>query len=191
MSRVRYVPDEPAAGSGADTGAAAQELMAQIRARRGGLLLNLDRLLLHSPPFARGWNAHLGAVRRELLLPPKLRELAICAVAVLNQVDYEWEQHSPEWLRAGATAEQLAVLRATPMELEASNVFDSVEKAVLQLTLEMTRHVRVSEPTFERVRNALSRDERVVVELVGVVASYNMVSRFLVALEIDPEKSRG
>ena len=35
--------------------------------------------------------------------------------------------------------------------------FDSVEKAVLQLTLEMTRHVRVSvSRNFERVRNALS-----------------------------------
>lgn len=178
MSRVKYMP-----------GDLAGELAEQIRTRRGGTLLNLDRLLLHSPPFARGWNAHLGAVRRELLLPPKLRELAVCAVAVLNQVDYEWEQHSPEWLRAGATPEQLEALRTAPMELEASNVFDAVEKAVLQLTLEMTRHVRVSEPTFERVRKAFSRDERVVVELVGVIASYNMVSRFLAALEIDPEKS--
>jgi alkylhydroperoxidase family enzyme len=68
-------------------------------------------------------------------------------------------------------------------------VFDAVEKSVLQLTFEMTRNVRVSEPTFERVRRALNNDERQVVELVGVIATYNMVSRFLVALEIDLEKS--
>ena len=53
------------------------ELVAAIRARRGGALLNLDRMLLHSPPFARGWNDFLGAVRNELSLTPKLRELAI------------------------------------------------------------------------------------------------------------------
>ena len=33
------------------------DLVAAIRARRSnGLLLNLDRMLLHSPPMARGWN---------------------------------------------------------------------------------------------------------------------------------------
>ena len=31
------------------------ELVAAIRQRRGGHLLELDRLLLHSPAFATGW----------------------------------------------------------------------------------------------------------------------------------------
>jgi hypothetical protein len=30
------------------------ELVSAIRARRAGTLLNLDRMLLHSPPFAAG-----------------------------------------------------------------------------------------------------------------------------------------
>jgi alkylhydroperoxidase family enzyme len=64
--------------------------------------------------------------------------------------------------------------------------FDVTERAVLQLTLEMTRDVRVTDITFDRVRVALG-DERQVVELVGVIATYNMVSRFLVALDIDLE----
>jgi len=182
MSRVRYVPDGPAE--------AESELVAGIRARRGGTLLNLDRLLLHSSPFAQGWNTHLAAVRGGLLLSPKLRELAICAVAVLNGADYELDQHAPAWLRAGATEEQLAALRASAAAFSHLAVFDVVEKAVLQLALEMTRNVRVSEATFERIRHAFNNHERLLVELVGVIATYNMVSRFLVALEIDPEKSR-
>jgi AhpD family alkylhydroperoxidase len=197
MSRVRYVLDGPAVGDAGDGTSVADtrtgvesDLIARIRARRGGTLLNLDRLLLNSPPFAQGWNIHLGAVRGGLLLSAKLRELAICAVAVLNGADYEWDQHAPEWLRAGATREQLAALSASGGMLEGDvTVFDAVEKSVLQLTFEMTRNVRVSEPTFERVRRALNNDERQVVELVGVIATYNMVSRFLVALEIDLEKS--
>jgi hypothetical protein len=32
------------------------DLVAAIRARRGGSLLNLDRMILHSPPFARGFD---------------------------------------------------------------------------------------------------------------------------------------
>lgn len=65
------------------------ELVEAIRARRHGALINLDRMLLHSPPFAQGWNALLGAVRRNLSIAPRVRELATCAVARLNRVDYD------------------------------------------------------------------------------------------------------
>jgi len=181
MSRVAYVPGERTADEPA--------LVASIRARRGGTLLNLDRILLRSPPFAQGWNAHLGAVRRELSLSARLRELAVCAVAILNDADYELQQHAPEFVRAGGTADQLQELgqlgRVTRVAAEFA-AFDSTERAVLQLTLEMTRDVRVRDATFDRVRAALG-DERQMVELVGVVATYNMVSRFLVALDIDLE----
>jgi alkylhydroperoxidase family enzyme len=178
VSRVPYVPGERTQNE--------SELVARIRARRGGILLNLDRMLLNSPPFAQGWNTHLGAVRRELLLDPRLRELAVCAIAVLNGADYELKQHAPEFLRAGGTGAQLEALARLGTQAEDIAAFDVTERAVLQLTLEMTRNVRVSDTTFERVQSAFS-DTRQVVELVGVIATYNMVSRFLVALEVDLE----
>jgi hypothetical protein len=65
-----------------------KEIVSSIRARRGGALLNLDRMLLHSPPFAKGWNEFLRG--NGLTLAPKLRELAICGVAVLNNAEYEF-----------------------------------------------------------------------------------------------------
>ena len=58
------------------------ELVQAILARRGGTLLNLDRALLWSEPLARGWNAYIGAVRTQLGASRKLRELAICTVAL-------------------------------------------------------------------------------------------------------------
>jgi alkylhydroperoxidase family enzyme len=179
MSRVPYVTDRP--------GQEVPELVARIRARRGGKLLNLDRMLLNSPPFAHGWNTHLGAVRGELALSLRLRELAICAVAVLNGAHYEFAHHAPELLRSGGTARQVEALKSLKFGPEAADVFDPTELAVLRLTSEMTRNVKVSDATFAEVRAHLS-DDREVVELVGVVATYNMVSRFLVALEVDPEE---
>jgi len=178
MSRVPYFFEQP--------GRAEHELVSRIRLRRGGRLLNLDRMLLNSPPFAHGWNTHLGVVRNELALSPKLRELAICAVGVLNGAEYELEQHAPEWLRAGGTAAQVEALRTLNSSDVPSGLFDATEAAVLRLTFEMTRLVKVNQATFEGVRSLL-RDERQVVELVGTVATYNMVSRFLVALEVDSE----
>src|SRR5438552_10592805 len=54
------------------------DLVNAIKARRsGGKLLNLDRILLHSPNFTKGWNTMFGAIRNQLSLPGKLRELAI------------------------------------------------------------------------------------------------------------------
>ena len=49
----------------------------------------------------------------------------------------------------------------------------------------MTRTVKVTDATFDAVRARLS--DQHCVELVGVIATYNMVSRFLVALGIEPE----
>ena len=84
-----------------------RDLVAAIRARRGGTLLNLDRMLLYSPPLVAGWNGFLRAVRSELDAPPKLRELAICVVALVNHADYEYRHHAPEFLRSGGTPAQL------------------------------------------------------------------------------------
>lgn len=176
MPRIPYLdPDvsEPA------------EIVAAVRARRGGSLLHLDRILLHSPPLARGWNAFLGAVRGELGLEPKLRELAVCAIALLNGVEYELHHHVGPFLDAGGTGAQLAALRRGLGTDDGTGPFDAAERAVLRLTLEMTRDVSVQDSTLAVVRAFLG--ERHTVELVGVVAAYNMVSRFLAALGIEPE----
>jgi alkylhydroperoxidase family enzyme len=176
MPRLPYVPADVSEPT---------DLVAAIRARRGGTLLNLDRMLLHSPRFARGWNAFLGEVRGGLALDPKLRELAICAVAVLNGADYEFVHHAPEFLKAGGTHAQLEALRLPDAAARDAALFDARERATLALTLQMTREVRVADAGFEAVRALLPEQE--LVELVGVVAAYNMVSRFLVALDVAPE----
>ncbi len=162
------------------------DVVAAIRARRGGGLLNLDRMLLNSPSFAVGWNGFLGAVRNTLKLDPLLRELAICAVAVLNRADYELGQHAPEFLAAGGSQAQLDALADYPAALRDTALFTPAEHATLELTREMTLKVQVSEACFAALRAVLP-DSRQQVELVGVIATYNMVSRFLEALQVQAE----
>ena len=163
------------------------DLVAAIRQRRGGDLLDLDRLLLHSPVFATGWGEFMGRVRTGLALSPLLRELAMCGVAALNRADFEMHHHAPLYRAAGATDEQVATLHRLGDEpgLAQDPVFDADQQAVLALVVEMTRNVQVQDATFARVHDALGSDSGVF-ELVGVIAAYNMVSRVLVALQLEP-----
>jgi alkylhydroperoxidase family enzyme len=177
MARLPYLPQDLAEP---------REIVESIRARRGGALLNLDRMLLHSPPVAAGWNTMLGAIRKDLALSPKLRELAMCVVAVLNGAEYEWGHHAPLFVQAGGTDAQLAAMREPEAASLDATLFDAAERAALALTVEMTRDVRVSEATFDAVRAALP-DPRQAFELVVTIAAYNMVSRVLVAVGVEPE----
>ncbi len=177
MPRIPYTPSDLSEP---------KEIVDAIRARRGGNLLNLDRMLLQSPAFAKGWNAFFAEVRTGLDLSPKLRELAMCVVAVLNGAEYEFHHHAPELMKAGGTKQQVEALRHPELCARDELLFDALERAAIQLTIEMTRDVRVSDATFAAVRSALDNDQHVV-ELTGVIATYNMVSRFLVALVIEPE----
>src|SRR5262245_60857272 len=88
-----------------------RDIVEAIRKRRGGSLLNLDRMLLHSPALASGWNRFLGTIRSELEVDPKLCELAICIVAVLNNAEYEFRQHAPHFLKAGGMDARLDAIQ--------------------------------------------------------------------------------
>lgn len=161
------------------------ELVAAIEARRGGALYNLDRMLLWSEPLARGWNTYLRALRQEISLSPFMRELAICVVARLTGAEYEYHHHAPELKRAGATETQLAAL-ADPDAAAASNQFDELQRTVIRYAIASTRDVQVPDAIFDALKRHLSPTE--LVELAAVTAAYNMVARFLVALQVTPEE---
>jgi alkylhydroperoxidase family enzyme len=116
-----------------------------------------------------------------------LRELAICLVAVLNRAEYEFLHHAPEFLKAGGTEEQLDAIRRIDYGRGLTVMFDETEMAVIELTVVMTNCIQVSEPVMREAKLRL-KSEQLVVELVGVIAAYNMVSRFLVALDVEPER---
>lgn len=153
-------------------------LAARIAAERGEVL-HIYRMLLHSPVVAEGWLALMTAIRQRAALAGDLRELVIMRIAQLNGANYEAEQHRAYALREGVSEAQLDALAAW----ERSDLFSPIQRAVLAYTDAMTRDVKVPEDIFAQTREHF--DERGMIELTATVASYNMVSRFLVALEVE------
>ena len=154
----------------------------RIKAERGGKVLNLYRMLLHSPPVADGWRAFLTAIRQKGLLPGRYRELVILQVAVLNRADYEFNAHVPFAIKEGFTAAQLETLKRGELPPDLTEA----DRAVLRYTDAMTRSVEVPEDVFAAVRANFT--EREIVELTATVGAYNLVSRFIVAMKIDHEQ---
>lgn len=143
-----------------------------------GEVPHLYRMLLHSPAVTAGWLNHLTAIRQKTRLPGILREMVIIRVAHLNNAPYEAEQHAPIALREGLTPDQLRDLA----DWQQSTLFDEKQRAILAYTDAMTRNVQVPDPVFAAIRRFFG--ETGVVELTAAIATYNMVSRFLEALQI-------
>jgi len=153
-------------------------LSARIVAERGQML-HIYRMLLHSPAVAEGWLALMTAIRQRCALTGDLRELVIMRIAQLNGAAYEAEQHHAYALKEGVSEAQLAELEGW----ENSKLFSPVQRAVLDYTDNMTLDVKVPEKVFAEVRKRF--DEQGMIELTATIASYNMVSRLLVALEVE------
>ena len=153
------------------------EIEASILAQRGRIS-DLYRVLLNSGPLAAGWEAMLTAVRNKSSVPADLRELMILRVAVINRAPYEFDAHVPHAQKAGVSDAKIAAVRETVI----GSVFTESEAMVLELADTMTRNIDVPEALMDRLKTKL--DARGVVETVATVAAYNMVSRFLVALQI-------
>ncbi|MCA0405350.1 MAG: carboxymuconolactone decarboxylase family protein [Proteobacteria bacterium] len=153
------------------------EVEGRIMAERGRVSL-LYQVLLNSGPIASGWERMLTAVRNQTCIPADLRELIILRVAVLNRAAFEFEAHAPIARREGVSEEKIAAVKENAL----SSVFAPEEALVLELTDAMTREINVPDTLFTRLREIF--DDKGLVEVVATVAAYNMVSRFLVALNI-------
>jgi alkylhydroperoxidase family enzyme len=166
-----------------------EDLVQAITQRRGGQLLNLDRVLLWSEPIARGWNVFMKNVRQDLSTSPKLRELAICAVALLTGASYEYHHHAPEFVKAGGTQAELDALDQALQHLPEQGVTADAlglrERLVVQWSAQMTRQVKVTEELMGQLKQHFDTTE--IVEITTTIASYNMVARILLTTGVTPE----
>ncbi len=173
MARIPYADEKDPA---------LRALAEQISAERGGRVATLYQMLLNSPPVAQGWLNLLTAIRQKGKLDGRYREMAIIRVALVNGAEIEHKSHIPHALKAGVREAQVEALA----EWQNSSEFSEVERAVLAYTDSMTREIHVPDAVFAAVRKHF--DEREITELTATIAAYNMVSRFLEALQVDLEK---
>lgn len=160
-----------------------QPIVQQIEAERGSVI-HLYQMLLHSAPVAQGWLDYLTAIRQKTSISGALRELIIMRVAILNRAPYEADQHAPIALQEGVSQAQLDALE----HWQQSPLFDDEQRAVLALTDAMTLDVQVPDAVFEALTQFF--DHQKIVEITATVAAYNMVSRFLEALQIHSDDER-
>ena len=77
-------------------------------------------------------------------------------------------------------------VKANPCAGVSDAALDDMSQWVVQYAAQMTLHVKVDDALFKQLQSRLSTTE--IVELTTAIATYNMVARLLVALQITPEE---
>jgi alkylhydroperoxidase family enzyme len=158
------------------------DLVEKLRAGRRGRLLNIYRALLNSPALAESWFNHSNAVRWKTTLDGRMREIVIIRIGYLARCEYVLRQHVPALALAdGLTREECDALA----DWQGSKFFSARERAALTYADTMTREIAVRDDVFSEVRWHF--DDRALVELTVLIASYNMNARVLQALAVDLE----
>ncbi|KAH9825063.1 hydrolase/acyltransferase [Melampsora americana] len=164
----------------------------EIRKRRYPRdLIALDGVLLHNPSIANGWNSLLGPVRSENSLPADIRELLILRVAALNSAAYEWVQHEPIARAAGLSTTQLCRVRDIVKPLSDPHHHLSVSQfTALAFADAVTRTLDIPDELIAEFKKTLggSEPDRALLDATTTVATYNMVSRVLITLDVADDK---
>ena len=144
--------------------------------------LNIFRMMAHAETSFRPMMGLGMSILAQQQLSAKLRELVILRVGSLSNARYEWVQHVPIALAAGATEAQVAALERGDIE----GPFDALERLVLRFTTEVVKQVRASDETFGALAALVSPRE--VVELVLTIGYYMTIARLLesTAVDLDP-----
>jgi alkylhydroperoxidase family enzyme len=149
-----------------------------VKRLRGGELGEIDRLTLHSEAVALGWTHMFVGLASGCSIGIRIREIALLRVGVLTRARYQSYQHRKIALaKAGMTVAEVDAVA----NWRDSAHFSEKEQAVLAYTDAMTEKVQVPDAVFAALRAHFS------VELTANIAGYNMVSRFMEALELLPE----
>ena len=121
--------------------------------------------------------------RYDSSLAPRLSELAILVTARHWSSEYEWQAHKKIALAAGLGAQIVEAIRLgrTP------EIADAKEQAVYRFASEMLERRKVSQAAYDQAHSLLGRDG--VVDLVGVLGYYGLISMTINAFEIDPPQA--
>lgn len=147
--------------------------------------LNVFRVLLHHPPLAKWHCDFLMGLLWQSELDHRLRELAIMRIGWTTGSEYEWTQHWPIAKDLGVSEDDLLGVRDWPNHAG----FSDADRAVLAATDEVLDEGAVSAATWAACLEHVSREPRVLLELVSAIGLWRMVSSLLRSVEIPLEDS--
>jgi len=145
--------------------------------------LNIFRVLLRHPKLARAVHDLLAALLWNGQLDVRLRELVIMRIGWVTGSEYEWAQHWRVALGLGLSEDDLLGVR----DWRAHRSFGAAERAVLAATDEALATGRVGAGAWTACVEAVGDDAAVLLELVGAIATWTMVSGLLRTLEVPLE----
>ena len=174
--RVSYTSNPPEFNSEEDK-AVVQRVLDR---RHPDGLWKLDRALLHSPLITDGFNAFVGSIRNKTSLPPALREIAFLRVAVLCNCWYEWDIHAA--IARSVSIPEEGLLALLKGDLESQWLTEQQKAVITYADAVSSSGCSVSDGQVEKLKGFL--DEKQVVEMTACIAGFNLVARFITALDV-------
>ncbi len=141
--------------------------------RVDGSVINVVRLFARFMPFFRAYKPFGLHGMTRATLDPRVRELAILRVAVLNRCDYEWGHHVRMGQQAGLSADEVARVRRGPDDPD----WSPQDALVLRATDAIRRDAQLDDATYDHLLALLGESQ--VFELLVAIGNYNLVSTIL------------
>ena len=171
MARVPYVTREGMSSEG-------QKVWDEIKSSRGEVAGNFAALL--NNPQAAGKLAYLGGyVRFETPLDIRVKTLAVLATAREANAHYVWTVNQQDAHEAGLSDAVISAIheRRAPVGLEPKDA------TVVQFVLELLRHHRISDASFEALRSQIG--DAGIIDVLVITSYYYSLGHCLQALEVD------
>jgi 4-carboxymuconolactone decarboxylase len=149
-----------------------------IKSGPRGVVQGPLKVWLHSPELADRAQALGAFCRYGTVLPPRLSELAIITTGAYWKAGFEWAVHAPIALKTGLDPDAVEAIRKGEQPTFAN--FD--EAAVHAFAHELLHNRKVSDETYRRAEKEIG--SRGLVDLVGILGYYGLISLTIVAFEV-------
>jgi 4-carboxymuconolactone decarboxylase len=153
--------------------------------KSGRVVLNVQKMTANAQSIFLQRSRLSNALFTQIVIDPKLREIAILRTAKDCHSVYEWTQHVPAAKHVGVTNEQIATIE----NWQNAGCFSEVERLVLQFTDEVNANVKASRATLEALKRHLSPGE--IIELLVIIGHWRQTASILETTEVELEDFAG
>ncbi len=143
----------------------------------------LNGVLANVPNLWRQVSGIAQWYRHDSTLPPRLRELAILAIAGEFGADYAIAQHIP--LAAATGLSQITIAAALKRPTAVGGDASAIEQVGVDVALSMVRHDSLSDVLWKQAEKEWSVEQ--IVELCVLASFYRMICTLCKAWELPPE----